>query len=196
MITIKDIDEAAQRLQPVVHNIPLSSSTTFSGMTGAEVFLKCENQQKTGSFKVRGAYNKIMKLYEAGGLKSVIASSAGNHAQGVAFAARQIGIPATICMPRSTPIAKVSATKGYGANVVLSGSCYDDAYAKAMEIVEETGATFIHPFDDEDVMAGQGTIGMEILRDQPAVDMILVPGRRRRTAVRCGCLRQANQPAH
>ena len=175
MITIKDIDEAAQRLQPVVHNIPLSSSTTFSGMTGAEVFLKCENQQKTGSFKVRGAYNKIMKLYEAGGLKSVIASSAGNHAQGVAFAARQIGIPATICMPRSTPIAKVSATKGYGANVVLSGSCYDDAYAKAMEIVEETGATFIHPFDDEDVMAGQGTIGMEILRDQPAVDVILVP---------------------
>ena len=175
MITIKDIDEAAQRLQPVVHNIPLSSSTTFSGMTGAEVFLKCENQQKTGSFKVRGAYNKIMKLYEAGGLKSVIASSAGNHAQGVAFAARQIGIPATICMPRSTPIAKVSATKGYGANVVLSGSCYDDAYSKAMEIVEETGATFIHPFDDEDVMAGQGTIGLEILRDLPAVDVIRVP---------------------
>ena len=154
MISIKDIDEAAQRLQPVVHYIPLSSSTTFSGMTGAEVYLKCENQQKTGSFKVRGAYNKIMKLYEAGDLKSVIASSAGNHAQGVAFAANKIGIPATICMPRSTPIAKVSATQGYGANVVLSGSCYDDAYAKAMEIVEETGATFIHPFDDEDVMAG------------------------------------------
>ncbi|MDO4174341.1 MAG: threonine ammonia-lyase [Eubacteriales bacterium] len=175
MISIKDIDEAAQRLQPVVHYIPLSSSTTFSGMTGAEVYLKCENQQKTGSFKVRGAYNKIMKLYEAGNLKSVIASSAGNHAQGVAFAAHKIGIPATICMPRSTPIAKVSATQGYGANVVLSGSCYDDAYAKAMEIVEETGATFIHPFDDEDVMAGQGTIGLEILRDLPAVDVILVP---------------------
>lgn len=175
MITIKDIDEAAQRLQPVVHNIPLSSSMTFSGMTGAEVYLKCENQQKTGSFKVRGAYNKIMKLYEGGGLSSVIASSAGNHAQGVAFAASSIGIPATICMPRSTPIAKVSATKGYGANVVLSGSCYDDAYTKAMEIVEQTGATFIHPFDDEDVMAGQGTIGLEILRDLPAVDVILVP---------------------
>ena len=175
MISIKDIDEAAQRLQPVVHYIPLSSSTTFSGMTGAEVYLKCENQQKTGSFKVRGAYNKIMKLYEAGDLKSVIASSAGNHAQGVAFAANKIGIPATICMPRSTPIANVSATQGYGANVVLSGSCYDDAYAKAMEIVEETGATFIHPFDDEDVMAGQGTIGLEILRDLPAVDVILVP---------------------
>ncbi len=175
MITIKDIDEAAQRLLPVVHNIPLASSTTFSGMTGAEVYLKCENQQKTGSFKVRGAYNKIMKLYEAGGLTSVIASSAGNHAQGVAFAANCIGIPATICMPRSTPIAKVSATKGYGANVVLSGSCYDDAYTKAMQIVEQTGATFIHPFDDEDVMAGQGTIGLEILRDLPAVDVILVP---------------------
>ncbi|HIV67665.1 MAG TPA: threonine ammonia-lyase [Candidatus Butyricicoccus stercorigallinarum] len=175
MISIKDIDEAAQRLQPVVHYIPLASSTTFSGMTGAEVYLKCENQQKTGSFKVRGAYNKIMKLAERGALTSVIASSAGNHAQGVAFAASSIGVPATICMPRSTPIAKVSATRGYGANVVLSGSCYDDAYAKAMEIVEETGATFIHPFDDEDVMAGQGTIGLEILRDLPAVDVILVP---------------------
>lgn len=175
MITIQDIDAAAKRLQSVVHNIPLEPSTTFSGMTGAEVYLKCENQQKTGSFKVRGAYNKIMKLNEQGDLKSVIASSAGNHAQGVAFAASSIGIPATICMPRSTPIAKVSATRGYGANVVLSGSCYDDAYAKAMEIVEATGATFIHPFDDEDVMAGQGTIGLEILRDLPAVDVILVP---------------------
>lgn len=175
MISIQDIDEAAQRLRSVVHNIPLESSSTFSSMTGAEVYLKCENQQKTGSFKVRGAYNKIMKLHEAGDLKSVIASSAGNHAQGVAFAASCIGIPATICMPRSTPIAKVSATQGYGANVVLSGSCYDDAYAKAMSIVEETGATFIHPFDDEDVIAGQGTIGLEILRDLPAVDVILVP---------------------
>ena len=175
MITIQDIDAAAKRLQSVVHNIPLEPSTTFSGMTGAEVYLKCENQQKTGSFKVRGAYNKIMKLNEQGDLKSVIASSAGNHAQGVAFAASSIGIPATICMPRSTPIAKVSATQGYGANVVLSGSCYDDAYAKAMSIVEETGATFIHPFDDEDVIAGQGTIGLEILRDLPAVDVIMVP---------------------
>lgn len=175
MVSIRDIDEAAKRLAPVIHSIHLEPSTTFSDLTGAEVYLKCENQQKTGSFKVRGAYNKIMKLHEAGGLKSVIASSAGNHAQGVAFAASSIGIPATICMPRSTPIAKVSATRGYGANVVLSGSCYDDAYAKAMQIVEETGATFIHPFDDEDVMAGQGTIGLEILRDLPTVDVVLVP---------------------
>ena len=153
MVTLEAVEQAAERLKNVTHFIPLNTSTTFSEMTGAQVYLKCENQQKTGSFKVRGAYNKIMKLHETGELKSVVASSAGNHAQGVAFAARSIGIPATICMPRSTPIAKVSATEGYGAKVVLSGSCYDDAYAKAMEICEQTGATFIHPFDDEDVMA-------------------------------------------
>lgn len=175
MLTLKDFEDAASRLKNVLHSIPLSSSHTFSEMTGADVYLKYENQQKTGSFKVRGAYNKIMKRYEEGGLSAVIASSAGNHAQGVAFAATSIGVPATIVMPRSTPIAKVSATEGYGANVVLAGSCYDDAYAKACEIMEETGAEFIHPFDDEDVMAGQGTIALEILRDLPFVDMIFVP---------------------
>lgn len=175
MLTLKDFEAASERLKNVIHTIPLSSSITFSGMTGADVYLKYENQQKTGSFKVRGAYNKIMKRYEEGGLSAVIASSAGNHAQGVAFAASSIGVPSTIVMPRSTPIAKVSATQGYGANVVLAGSCYDDAYAKACEIVEETGAEFIHPFDDEDVMAGQGTIALEILRDLPFVDMIFVP---------------------
>ncbi len=175
MLTLKDFEAASARLKNVIHTIPLSSSITFSGMTGADVYLKYENQQKTGSFKVRGAYNKIMKRYEEGGLSAVIASSAGNHAQGVAFAASSIGVPSTIVMPRSTPIAKVSATEGYGANVVLAGSCYDDAYARACEIVEETGAEFIHPFDDEDVMAGQGTIALEILRDLPFVDMIFVP---------------------
>ena len=164
MLTLKDFEAAAARLKDVIHVIPLSSSTTFSQMTGAEVYLKYENQQKTGSFKVRGAYNKIMKRYEEGGLTAVIASSAGNHAQGVAFAASSIGVPATIVMPRSTPIAKVSATEGYGAQVVLAGACYDDAYAKACEIMDETGAEFIHPFDDEDVMAGQGTIALEIGR--------------------------------
>ena len=163
------------RLKNVIHTIPLSSSKTFSEMSGAEVYLKYENQQKTGSFKVRGAYNKIMKRYEQGGLQAVVASSAGNHAQGVAFAASQIGVPATIVMPRSTPIAKVSATEGYGAKVVLHGAIYDEAYAKACEIVEEEGAEFIHPFDDEDVMAGQGTIALEILSDLPTVDMIFVP---------------------
>ncbi len=175
MLELKDFELAAKRLKNVLHYIPLSTSGTFSGMSGAEVYLKYENQQKTGSFKVRGAYNKIMKRYAEGGLNSVVASSAGNHAQGVAFAAASVGVKSTIVMPRSTPIAKVSATQGYGAEVVLAGNIYDEAYAKACEICEETGAEFIHPFDDEDVMAGQGTIALEILRDLPIVDMIFVP---------------------
>ena len=175
MLELKDFEAAAERLKNVIHNIPLSTSATFSAMTGAEVYLKYENQQKTGSFKVRGAYNKIMKRYAEGDLHAVVASSAGNHAQGVAFAASSVGVKSTIVMPRSTPIAKVSATQGYGADVVLAGNIYDEAYAKACEICEETGAEFIHPFDDEDVMAGQGTIALEILRDLPFVDMIFVP---------------------
>ena len=160
MLELKDFEAAADRLKNVIHNIPLSTSATFSAMTGAEVYLKYENQQKTGSFKVRGAYNKIMKRYAEGDLHAVVASSAGNHAQGVAFAASSVGVKSTIVMPRSTPIAKVSATQGYGADVVLAGNIYDEAYAKACEICEETGAEFIHPFDDEDVMAGQGTIAL------------------------------------
>lgn len=175
MLTLTDFQAAAERLKNVVHAVPLSTSSTFSAMSGAEVYLKYENQQKTGSFKVRGAYNKIMKRYEEGGLHAVVASSAGNHAQGVAFAASSIGVPATIVMPRSAPIAKVSATEGYGAKVVLHGSVYDETYTKACEIVEQEGAELIHPFNDEDVMAGQGTIGLEILRDLPFVDMIFVP---------------------
>ena len=165
MLELKDFEAAADRLKNVIHNIPLSTSCTFSAMTGAEVYLKYENQQKTGSFKVRGAYNKIMKRFAEGDLHAVVASSAGNHAQGVAFAATAAGVKSTIVMPRSAPIAKVSATQGYGAEVVLAGNIYDEAYAKACEICEETGAEFIHPFDDEDVMAGQGTIALEILRD-------------------------------
>lgn len=175
MLTVNDFQAAAARLQNVIHTIPLSTSCTFSAMTGAEVYLKYENQQKTGSFKVRGAYNKIMKRYLEGNLKAVVASSAGNHAQGVAFAASTVGVPATIVMPRSAPIAKVAATEGYGAEVVLHGSVYDETYQKACQIVEERGAELIHPFDDEDVMAGQGTIGLEILSDLPFVDMIFVP---------------------
>ena len=175
MLELKDFEAAADRLKNVIHNIPLSTSCTFSAMTGAEVYLKYENQQKTGSFKVRGAYNKIMKRFAEGDLHAVVASSAGNHAQGVAFAATAAGVKSTIVMPRSAPIAKVSATQGYGAEVVLAGNIYDEAYAKACEICEETGAEFIHPFDDQDVMAGQGTIALEILRDLPGVDMIFVP---------------------
>lgn len=171
----KDVEKAAHRLKNVIHNIKVTSSQTFSEMSNCALYLKCENRQKTGSFKVRGAYNKLAILKEKENVKDVIASSAGNHAQGVAFASKCLGIHATIVMPKSTPIAKVQATSGYGANVVLAGDCYDEAYAKALEIQKETGATFIHPFDDEDVIAGQGTIAYEIFHDLPNVDMIVVP---------------------
>lgn len=130
---------------------------------------------KTGSFKIRGAANKIAALIERGDVQSVVASSAGNHAQGVAYAAKRSGIPATIVMPAAAPIAKVQATEGYGAKVVLHGDCYDDAYAKAMEICAQEHATFLHPYNDLEVMAGQGTIGLEILRELPTVDTIVVP---------------------
>ncbi len=174
-IDLKTIEEAHHRIEKVIHDIPLSYSNTFSKMTGGSIYLKQENLQKTGSFKVRGAYNKIARLMETGTPSAVIASSAGNHAQGVAFAATSLGIKSTIVMPRSTPIAKISATEEYGATVVLHGDCYDDAYQKAMELQAESGAVFIHPFDDEDVIAGQGTIGLELIRDLPDVDVVLVP---------------------
>ena len=171
----EDFELAHIQIGDVIHNTPLRHSQTFSRMANSSVYLKYENQQKTGSFKVRGAYNKIAKLIAEQAAPAVISSSAGNHAQGVAFAASALGIASTIVMPKSTPIAKVAATEQYGANIVLHGDCYDDAYAKAIEIQNETGAVFIHPFNDEDVIAGQGTIGLEILRDLPDVDVIVVP---------------------
>ena len=175
MLELKDFEAAADRLKNVIHNIPLSTSCTFSAMSGAEVYLKYENQQKTGSFKVRGAYNKIAKLHESGTLKAIVASSAGNHAQGCAYAATSMGVKATIVMPKTTPIAKIVATEGYGANVELYGDYYDDSYRRAREIEREEGAVFIHPFDDEDVIAGQGTIGIEMLEDVPDLDVVIVP---------------------
>ncbi len=174
-LDLKEIERAAQRLEGTIHRTPIELSKTFSDMSGGSVYLKYENQQKTGSFKIRGASNKIAAMVERGEIKSAVASSAGNHAQGVAYASHVHNIPATIVMPKSTPIAKVSATEGYGAKVVLYGDCYDDAYAKAMEIQEKEGSTFLHPFDDYEVMAGQGTIGIEILQDLPTVDMVIVP---------------------
>ena len=174
-LPLKEIELAAERLASTVHKTKLERSTTFSEMTGGEIYLKYENQQKTGSFKIRGASNKIAALVERGEIKAAVASSAGNHAQGTAYASKVHGIPAIICMPKSTPIAKVEATKGYGAKVVLHGDCYDDAYKKALEIVEKEGATFVHPYDDLEVMAGQGTIGIEILEALPTVDIIVVP---------------------
>ena len=171
----KDVEQAAARLQGQIHNVKVTSSRTFSEMSSCQLFLKCENRQKTGSFKVRGAFNKLAKLKEEGKTSEVIASSAGNHAQGVSYAASKLGMHATIVMPKSTPIAKVLATKGYGADVVLAGDNYDECYQEALRLQEEKGATFIHPFDDEDVIAGQGTIAYEICHDLPNVDMIVVP---------------------
>lgn len=175
-MTFADIEAASTRVSRVIHQLPLASSLTFSNMTGGSIYLKPENKQKTGSFKVRGAYNKIAALVERGEKPvAVVASSAGNHAQGVAYAATSLGIPSTIVMPRSAPLAKVSATEGYGAKVVLYGDVYDDAYEHALELCEAEGAVFIHPFDDTDIIAGQGTIGLEILKELPTVDVVLVP---------------------
>ena len=170
-----DVYEAQQRLAATVHHTTLQHSLTFSNLCGNEIYLKPENLQKTGSFKVRGAYNKISKLSETTKLKTVVASSAGNHAQGVAYAAAERGIEAIIVMPQSTPIAKVTATQNYGAKVVLHGDYYDDAYNKALEITKEKNAVFIPPFDDEDIIAGQGTVALEMLEDEPDLDAIIVP---------------------
>ncbi len=176
MITVKEIEHAASVLAPVIHRTDLTKSGTFSSLSGSEIYLKYENLQKTGSFKIRGAYNKIAKLAAEKKVGTVVASSAGNHAQGVAFAATQMGINSIIVMPRQTPIAKISATEGYGAKIILHGDCYDEAYEKALEIAQKTeNAEFIHAFDDPDVIAGQGTIGLEILKDLPEVDVIFIP---------------------
>ncbi len=172
---LSEIMAASKRLKPILHHTELDLSSTFSRMCGGNVYLKCENRQKTGSFKIRGATNKLSAMIERGERRPVVASSAGNHAQGVASAAASFGIPATIVMPKTAPIAKIQATEGYGAKVVLAGSCYDEAYAKACEICEDEGAAFLHPYNDLEVIAGQGTLGLEILGDLPTVDMIVVP---------------------
>lgn len=170
-----EFEKASERLKGILHHTEMDPSSTFSSMTGAKIYLKCENRQKTGSFKIRGASNKIACLAEQGETKGVVASSAGNHAQGVAYASTRFGIPATIVMPKTAPLAKVQATEGYGAKVVLAGDCYDDAYAEACRICSDEGATFLHPYNDLEVIAGQGTLGLEILGDLPNVDMIIVP---------------------
>ncbi len=174
-LKFSDIIAAKDRLSKTVHQTSLSRSKTFSDACGCDIYLKTENTQKTGSFKVRGAYNKIAKLMENETVKSVVTASAGNHAQGVAYAANEKGIEAIIVMPKSTPIAKISATKNYGATTVLYGDCYDDACARALEIANENGATFVHPFDDVDVIAGQGTVAYEMLQERPDLDYIIVP---------------------
>ena len=166
--------EARERLRGVAQRTGLVEFRALSS-ADSRVFLKTEDLQNTGSFKVRGAYIKIASLSNEERAAGVIASSAGNHAQGVALAARSFGIPATIVMPEGAPLAKVKATRELGANVVLYGSVYDDAYAEARRLQQETGATFIHPFDDPMVIAGQGTIGLEIMDEMPDTDTIVVP---------------------
>lgn len=174
-MTIEAFEEASETVKKVTHETKLIYSEYFSAQTGNRVYLKPENMQQTGAYKVRGAYYKISALNEEARSKGLITASAGNHAQGVAFAAKLAGIPATVCMPTLTPLMKINRTKALGAEVVLSGDVFDDACRKAYEIAEETGATFVHPFDDLDVATGQGTIAMEIVKELPYVDYILVP---------------------
>lgn len=175
-VTLEDVKEARGIIEDAILKTDLLENVRLSEKTGAQVFYKCENLQRTGSFKIRGACNKIAHLTDQEKACGVIASSAGNHAQGVALGAKNAGIKATICMPANAPISKVAATKSYGAEVVLHGTVYDDAYAKAVEIQAQTGATFLHPFDDKYVIAGQGTIGLEIYEQLDGnVDTVLVP---------------------
>lgn len=174
-IGLEDIVGAAERLKPVLEETRLIWSSVFSEGSGNEVYLKPENLQRTGSFKIRGAYNAISLLSEEAREKGVITTSSGNHAQGVAFAAREAGVSATIVMPETTPLVKRQATEEYGCKVILYGNCYDEAYKETLRIKEKEGKIFIHPFNDLDVIAGQGTIGLEILNELPETDVILVP---------------------
>lgn len=158
-----------------MHRTPLVHSQTFSRMTGAELYLKLENMQRTGAFKVRGAMNKIATLSAAERAAGVVTASAGNHAQGVALAAAQAGIRSVVVMPCGAPEAKIAATEGYGSQVVLHGANYDEAFEEACRLARTEGATLVHAFDDRHVIAGQGTVGLELLDDLPNVDAILVP---------------------
>lgn len=175
MLTLEAFEQASEVVKKVTQETKLVYSENLSEQTGNRVYLKPENMQFTGAYKVRGAYYKISTLSEEERKKGLITASAGNHAQGVAYAAKRFGVKATIVMPTTTPLIKVNRTKGYGANVVLYGDVYDEACAKAYELAKEHGYTFIHPFDDLAVATGQGTIAMEIFKELPLVDYILVP---------------------
>jgi threonine dehydratase len=172
---LEKFEEAAKKVKEVTFPTNLIFSEYYSQKTGNKVYFKPENLQNTGAYKVRGAYYKISTLNDEQRKKGLITASAGNHAQGVANAARIYGVPATIVMPTTTPIIKVNRTKAYGANVVLYGNVYDDAEKKAYEIAKVNGLTFVHPFNDLDVATGQGSIAMEIFMELPTVDIILVP---------------------
>ena len=175
MLTLDKFEEASEIVQKVILPTNLIYSEYYSAQTGGKIYLKPENMQYTGAYKIRGAYYKISTLPEEERQRGLITASAGNHAQGVAYAAKLFGVKAVIVMPNTTPLIKVNRTKGYGAEVVLYGDVYDDACAHALSLAEEKGYTFIYPFDDEVVATGQGSIAMEIIKELPTVDMILAP---------------------
>ena len=175
MLTLEKFEEASEVVQKVILPTNLIYSEYYSDQTDGKIYLKPENMQYTGAYKVRGAYYKISTLSEEERQRGLITASAGNHAQGVAYAAKLFGVKAVIVMPNTTPLIKVNRTKSYGAEVVLHGDVYDDSCAHALSLAEEKGYTFIHPFDDEAVATGQGSIAMEIIKELPTVDMILAP---------------------
>ena len=172
---LNQIISAREKVKGIIHETPLDFSQTFTDMSHNEVYLKLENLQKTGSFKVRGSINKLTSLSKEELSKGVIAASAGNHAQGVAYSSKMLNIPCTIVMPKGAPLSKIQATKNYGANIVLEGDVFDDALAHAIELSEKQGFTLVHTFDDDEIIAGQGTIGLEILEQLPDVEAIICP---------------------
>jgi len=175
LFPLEKINQARQRISDVAVNTPFSYAPFLSEQTGVDVYLKKENLQMTGAFKLRGAFNKIASLSENERAKGVVAASAGNHAQGVAYSAQHFGIKAVIVMPDSTPLTKISGVRHFGAEVILAGSNYDEAYAYATKYGEENGLVFVHPFEDEEVIAGQGTVALEILEEASDLDAIIVP---------------------
>lgn len=175
MLDVKKIYEAKERIKDVVVNTPFSYAPHLSELSGCEVYLKKENLQVTGAFKIRGAYNKVASLSDEQRACGVVAASAGNHAQGVALSASKFNIKAVIVMPESTPLTKVNGVKHYGAQVILSGSNYDEAYAYALSYGKENSLTFVHPFEDEEVIAGQGTVALDILDSCDDLDAVIIP---------------------
>ncbi len=174
-VTLADVQAAADRIMGAVVRTPTLHSKTLSDLTGANVWLKFENLQFTAAYKERGALNTLLQLDDAARAKGVIAASAGNHAQGLAYHGNRLGIPVTIVMPKPTPTVKVTQTESHGASIILEGESFDEAYAHARQLEATNGYTFVHPFDDPRIIAGQGTVALEMLADAPAIDTLIVP---------------------
>ncbi len=174
-VTVDDILAARTRIAGSIVKTPTLISQTLSDMLGCKVYLKFENLQFTAAYKERGALNRLLQLDDASKAKGVIAASAGNHAQGLAYHGKRLGVPVTIVMPTTTPIVKVTQTRGHGATVVQFGEKFDDAYAHARKLEVEQGLTFVHPFDEPDIIAGQGTVALEMLEDAPEIDTLVIP---------------------